>query len=299
MRKKLIIIGAGPAGITASIYAKRAGMDFILLEKYIPGGNLVNAYEIENYPGFAKISGAELAMNMQNQLSYLNIDTVYDQAIEITKKDNGFILKTLNGSTYETENIILALGTKPKTLELENEDKYLGKGISYCATCDGAFYKEKEVLVVGGGNSAVSEATFLAAIVKKVTIISRHRLRADKKDIDKLLSFKNVEVIENQKVDKLIGKEKIEKVILKSTIDESINELKVDGIFIYIGQIPPTAWLSKLNILNKYGFILTNDKFETQINGLYAIGDCIEKELRQIVTAQADAAIVIENIKNK
>ena len=194
--KDLIIIGAGPAGVTSAIYAKRSGLDFDIYEKSCIGGNVVNAFEIENYPGVGKIVGSDLAMNFMNELTALDVNVKYDEVTSITKVEDGFEVKTMFGEVNKAKKILLALGTKPRKLNIANEDKFIGKGISFCATCDGAFYKNKVVLVVGGGNSALTETMYLANIVKKAYLITRHELKGDKKEIAKIKALNNVEIIE-------------------------------------------------------------------------------------------------------
>lgn len=294
--KDLAIIGAGPGGVTAAIYAKRSGLEFDIFEKYCVGGNVVTAFEIENYPGVGKIVGADLAMNFMNELSELQIDVTYDEVIEIKKLDDRFELKTLNGETRLYKKVLLALGTKPRQLDVENEDKYLGRGISFCATCDGAFYNNKEVLIVGGGNSALTETLYLANIVKKAYIMTRHELKGDKKEIAKIKALNNVEVLEFKSINKLIEEDGLKGVQLIDTNTKELSELRVDGIFVYIGQLPPTAFLKDLGILNERGFIEVDNHFETSVKGLFAIGDCINKVVRQIVTATGDAASAIHFI---
>ena len=294
--KDLAIIGAGPGGVTAAIYAKRSGLEFDIFEKYCVGGNVVTAFEIENYPGVGKIVGADLAMNFMNELSELQIDVTYDEVIEIKKLEDEFELKTLNGETRLYKKVLLALGTKPRQLDVENEDKYLGRGISFCATCDGAFYNNKEVLIVGGGNSALTETLYLANIVKKAYIMTRHELKGDKKEIAKIKALNNVEVLEFKSINKLIEEDGLKGVQLIDTNTKELSELKVDGIFVYIGQLPPTAFLKDLGILNERGFIEVDNHFETSVKGLFAIGDCINKVVRQIVTATGDAASAIHFI---
>lgn len=294
--KDLAIIGAGPGGVTAAIYAKRSGLEFDIFEKYCVGGNVVTAFEIENYPGVGKIVGADLAMNFMNELSELQIDVTYDEVIEIKKLEDEFELKTLNGETRLYKKVLLALGTKPRQLNVENEDKYLGRGISFCATCDGAFYNNKEVLIVGGGNSALTETLYLANIVKKAYIMTRHELKGDKKEIAKIKALNNVEVLEFKSINKLIEEDGLKGVQLIDTNTKELSELKVDGIFVYIGQLPPTAFLKDLGILNERGFIEVDNHFETSVKGLFAIGDCINKVVRQIVTATGDAASAIHFI---
>ena len=294
--KDLIIIGAGPGGVTAAIYAKRSGLDFAIFEKSCIGGNVVNAYEIENYPGTGKIIGSDLAMNFMNELTELGVEVTYDEVIKIEKIDDHFkVTSTYNGE-LEAKKVLLALGTKPRKLNVEKEDKFLGRGVSFCATCDGAFYKDKTVLVVGGGNSALTETPYLANIVKKVYLITRHELKGDNKEIAKIRSLKNVEVIEFKQVKDLIGDKELEGAILLDTNTKEESVLNFDGVFVYIGQLPPTDLVKHFGILDNRGFIKVNHKFETEVEGLYAIGDCIEKDVRQIVTATGDAATAIHFI---
>lgn len=297
----VIIVGSGPAGITAAIYAKRYGMTLEIFEKSIPGGNIVNAFEIENYPGFSKIHGFELALNMQNQLKSLGVDIKFRNIIGVKKnEDSTFTVKASNGEEYHSKFVILALGSKPKTLDIYNENKYLGRGISYCATCDGSFYKDKDVIVVGGGNSAITEALYLASICKKVTIVARNELRATKAELEKLLSKENVVIKKHSSILSLIeDNNKLLGVRIKdSTNDEVYNE-SVDGIFVYIGSTAPTTFIQNLNIVKENSYIKVNENFETEVEGLFSVGDSIDKRLRQIVTAQSDAANAVEVIKER
>lgn len=298
--KDLIIIGAGPSGVSAAIYAKRANLDFIIFEKFAIGGQVINAFEIENYPGFNKIFGSDLAINFMNNLTALNVDVKYEEVVSLEKNEDIFILKTSLDNVYYAKNVILALGSNPRKLNLQNEDQFIGRGISYCAMCDGNFYKDKEILVYGGGNSAISEALFLTNIVKKLTIVSRSNLRADKSLVEELSSKQNVDILENKLVDSLIiDNNAIKGVKLKDKFNNEITFLNVEGIFVYIGAIPSTSFLTNLGILNKEGYIEVNNHFETKINNLYAIGDVINKDLRQIVTATNDGAFAIHYLLEK
>lgn len=298
--KDLIIIGAGPSGVSAAIYAKRANLDFIIFEKFAIGGQVINAFEIENYPGFNKIFGSDLAINFMNNLTALNVEVKYEEVVSLEKKEDIFILKTSLDNVYYAKNVILALGSNPRKLNLPNEDQFTGRGISYCAMCDGNFYKDKEILVYGGGNSAISEALFLTNIVKKLTIVSRSNLRADKFLVDELSSKQNVDILENKLVDSLIiDNNEIKGVKLKDKFNNEITSLNIEGIFVYIGAIPSTSFLTNLGILNKEGYIEVNNHFETKINNLYAIGDVINKDLRQIVTATNDGAFAIHYLLEK
>lgn len=298
--KDLIIIGAGPSGVSAAIYAKRANLDFIIFEKFAIGGQVINAFEIENYPGFNKIFGSNLAINFMNNLTALNVEIKYEEVVSLEKNEDIFILKTSLDNVYYAKNVILALGSNPRKLNLPNEDQFTGRGISYCAMCDGNFYKDKEILVYGGGNSAISEALFLTNIVKKLTIVSRSNLRADKSLVEELSSKQNVDILENKLVDSLIiDNNEIKGVKLKDKFNNEITSLNIEGIFVYIGAIPSTNFLTNLGILNKEGYIEVNNHFETKINNLYAIGDVINKDLRQIVTATNDGAFAIHYLLEK
>lgn len=298
--KDLIIIGAGPSGVSAAIYAKRANLDFIIFEKFAIGGQVINAFEVENYPGFNKILGSDLAINFMNNLNALNVEVKYEEVVSLEKKEDIFILKTSLDNVYYAKNVILALGSNPRKLNLPNEDQFTGRGISYCAMCDGNFYKDKEILVYGGGNSAISEALFLTNIVKKLTIVSRSNLRADKSLVEELSSKQNVDILENKLVDSLIiDNNEIKGVKLKDKFNNEITSLNIEGIFVYIGAIPSTSFLTNLGILNKEGYIEVNNHFETKINNLYAIGDVINKDLRQIVTATNDGAFAIHYLLEK
>lgn len=296
--KDLIIIGTGPGGVTAAIYAKRSNLDLLVFEKNCVGGNVVNAFEIENYPGVGKIVGADLSINFLNELDALGIEVNYEEIKEVKKIDDHFKVITTDDIEYEAKKVLLALGTKARKLNLENEDALLGRGVSFCATCDGAFYKNKIVLVVGGGNSALTEAMYLSNIASKVYVITRHQLKGTKKEIDELKGKKNVEVIEFKQIKELVSENKhLKSVILFDTNTKEEMKLDVDGVFVYIGQIPQTVFLSNLGILNERGFINVDKHFETSVKGLFAIGDCIDKEVRQIATAVGDAATAIHYLE--
>lgn len=294
--KDLIIIGAGPGGVTAAIYAKRSNLDFAIFEKSCIGGNVVNAYEIENYPGVGKIIGADLALHFSDELEKLGIEINYEGvvSIEVDNITKSFAIITDNGLRYETKKVLLALGTKSRKLQLDEEENLIGRGVSFCATCDGAFYKNKITMVIGGGNSAISEAKYLSRIAAKVYVVTRHELKATKKDLKEIKDINNIEVIEFKQIRKLISDGKrLKAVTLFDTNTMEEMTIDVDGLFVYIGQIPQTEFLKNLNILDEKGYVIVNDKFETKIEGLFAIGDCIQKEVRQIATAVGDAANAI------
>lgn len=295
--RDLIIIGAGPGGVTSAIYAKRAGLDVLVFEKYVIGGQVVNAFEIENYPGFSKINGFDLALLFQNQLKDNDIKVINEEVIKIEPNDNYFKIIT-NNNEYFSKKVILALGSKHKTLSLSNLEKYEGHGISYCATCDGAFYKDKSVAIVGAGNSAISEAIYLAKIAKSVNIIVRSKVKAEQNLVKELLSFKNVNIFEGYEITKLDGDINLSNITITNKVTKDEKILEIEGVFVYIGLIPSTKFLLDLGITDENGYIITDNHFETKIKGLYAIGDCIKKDLRQIVNSTSDGAMVIHYLKD-
>ncbi len=290
-----IIIGAGVAGTTASIYLKRWNFNILLLEKNMPGGIISNTSIIENYPGIKKIDGSTFAMNLYEQIKELDINYKYGNASEITQKNNLFIVNTDLGN-YQTKSIIIATGRTPRKLNLENEDKLIGNGISYCATCDGLLYKEKEVCVVGGGNSALEESLYLSKICKKITIINRSsKLRADEILIEKVKNTANIEVMYNSNIIKLKEKQnKLTNIIIKK--ENETKELLCHGLFIYIGFEPIIPNVPNLKLNDNY--IVVDEKMQTNIDNICACGDIIKKDLYQIITAAGEGATAANTIKN-
>lgn len=292
--KDLIIIGAGPAGISAAIYAKRSGLDVLVIEKNLPGGLINNTNIIENYLGYKSINGAELAINMSDHLEYLNIDIEYKEVIDVVI-ENDLKKVITNTETYVAKYIIVATGRSAKKLDLSESSKYYGKGLSFCATCDGIFYKDKEVIVIGGGNSAFEEAKYLSNYCKTVKILIRSdKIKADKKLQDEIHNLKNVEILFNSEVEAIFGEDKVEGVILKNK-----KVLKISGIFINIGYEPKTDFVKKLNLCDKLGYIEVNENYESKIPGIYACGDIIKKKYYQIIIAASEGAIASLNIKNE
>ncbi len=290
-----IIIGAGVAGTTSSIYLKRWNFNILLLEKNMPGGIISNTSIIENYPGIKKIDGSTFAMNLYEQIKELDINYKYGNASEITKKNNLFIVNTDLGN-YQTKSIIIATGRTPRKLNLENEDKLIGNGISYCATCDGLLYKDKEVCVVGGGNSALEESLYLSKICKKITIINRSsKLRADEILIEKVKNTANIEVMYNSNIIKLKEKQnKLTNIIIKK--ENETKEILCHGLFIYIGFEPIIPNVPNLKLNDNY--IVVDEKMQTNIDNICACGDIIKKDLYQIITAAGEGATAANTIKN-
>ena len=290
-----IIIGAGVAGTTSSIYLKRWNFNILLLEKNMPGGIISNTSIIENYPGIKKIDGSTFAMNLYEQIKELDINYKYGNASEITQKNNLFIVNT-DLENYQTKSIIIATGRTPRKLNLENEDKLIGNGISYCATCDGLLYKDKEVCVVGGGNSALEESLYLSKICKKITIINRgFKLRADEILIEKVKNTANIEVMYNSNIIKLKEKQnKLTNIIIKK--ENETKEILCHGLFIYIGFEPIIPNVPNLKLNDNY--IVVDEKMQTNIDNICACGDIIKKDLYQIITAAGEGATAANTIKN-
>lgn len=283
----IIIIGAGPAGMTSAIYAKRAGYNPLVLEKNTYGGQIINSSEVANYPGIKKIDGYTFATKIYEQLKELEIEIKHEEVINIKKNDKTINVIT-NKNEYECKSVIIATGLTKRKLNIENEEKLIGKGISYCATCDGAFFKENDVAVVGGGNTALEDAIFLSNYCKHVYLINRtENFKAEKSLLDSFKQKNNTEIITSANVKKLVGKEKLEKIEL-----DNGKILNISGLFIAIGQIPNCNF----DIVEKEnGFIKSNEECTTNIPGIFVAGDIRNKSVRQIVTSVSDGAVAAIN----
>lgn len=288
-----IIVGAGIAGITAAIYLKRANKNILLLESNIPGGQINKTSNVENYPGFTKIDGPTLAMNLLDQVDNLNIKLKYEEVVNI-EKDKLFKVQTKN-NIYQASYVIIATGRTPNLLGLDNEKELIGKGISFCALCDGNFYKNLDVCVVGGGDSAFEESLYLANICKTVTIINRSdKLKASNILQEQVKAKENIKIIYNESITKInTTDDKITSVTLKN------GDLACNGIFVYIGSTPSLGYLQNLSIDFDNNYIMVNENMETNIKGLYAVGDTIKKSTYQIVTAAGDGAKAANSIIKK
>lgn len=283
-----IVIGAGPAGITAAIYLKRANLKICIIEKETPGGQLNKSSIIENYPGINKIKGPDLAYDFYEQLRNNEIEYKYGEVLDIDVNDEYKTVKTQD-EEIKTKNIIIAVGRTPKKLDNNLGDELVGKGISFCALCDGNLYKNEDVAIIGGGNSALEEALYLSEICNKVHIINRsEKLRGDESLAKKVKEKDNIEISYNKEVKEFISEDN--KLIgLKLKSEEEI--LKIKACFIYIGYEPATKFLKKLDILDEKGYIIVDERGKTSIKGIYAAGDIIKKEAYQIVTAASDGAL--------
>lgn len=286
----VVIIGGGPAGLTAGIYVKRAMLNAILVEKIGIGGQIIVTDLVENFPGFPEISGADLAMKFEEQARKFGLTMKGMVEVEsITDRGKTKLIKTSDGE-IEARSVIIASGTTPKKLGAKGEAEFTGRGVSYCATCDGFFFKDKVVVVIGGGDSAITEAIYLTKMAKKVIVVHRrNELRAEKINQEHAFSNPKISFIWDSVLEEIIGKNVVEKVVLKNVKTNSTSEIIADGVFIYVGLIPNTGFTNVKK--DEWGFILTNEKMETSIDGIFAAGDCRATPLRQIATAVGNGAI--------
>ena len=282
----LIIIGMGISGISASIYAYRAGMKVLLLEGSAPGGTINGISKIENYPGISSISGPDLAYNLFEKVNKLGIEYKLEKVTDVSLDEDSKKVKTTN-NVYEAKYLLIASGRRPKMLGLKEEEKFLGRGISTCALCDGTLYKNSDVAVIGGGSSALSEALYLANITNKVYLIHRREeFRGEETLVEEVKQKDNIELILNNEVTKL----KTENDTLTGIILKDGREISVKGIFIYVGFIPNTDYLKGSGIKMEKGYILVDEHHETNIKGVYASGDVTKKDIYQIINAASEGA---------
>lgn len=289
----VIIIGMGISGITAAIYAKRSNKKVLLIDKAMPGGTLNNIDKVSNYPGLVDISGPDFAANLFKQIKTLDIPYKLEEVKALKLTDNVKVIETTN-NTYQAKNVILAMGRRPKMLGLENESSLLGRGISTCALCDAFFYKDKDIAVIGTGNSALQETLYLANIVNKIYLINRRDgFRGDSMLVDQIKSLDNIEIIYNANIKELNS----ENNKLSEIIFDNNKHIKVEGLFIYIGSIPETKIVPE-DILDSDGYVIVDEYLKTKLPGVYAIGDIIKKDVYQLVTAAADGARVISYLED-
>ena len=290
----IIIIGAGPAGLTSAIYGRRANKKVLVLEAKSYGGGIINTLDIENYPVEEHISGFDFSTRIYNQAKNLGAEILFEKVIDI--KDLGKEKEVVtNKNTYKSKTIIIATGSENRKLGLENEDELVGKGISYCATCDGAFYKKKTVAVVGGGNTALEDALYLSDLADKVYLIHRRdEFRAEEATVEHLKEKENIEFIYNSTVTKLNNKEILESIEVTNK-DGSVKTINIDGLFVAVGRIPENQNFAKLIDLDEAGYIKAGEDCCTNVPGIFAAGDNRIKEVRQLVTATSDGAIAATN----
>ncbi|GIN62379.1 thioredoxin reductase [Robertmurraya siralis] len=295
----VIIIGAGPAGMTAAVYTSRANLSTLMIERGIPGGQMANTEEVENYPGYDHILGPDLSTKMFDHAKKFGAEYAYGDIKEVI---DGEEYKTIKAGSkeYKARAVIISAGAEYKKIGIPGEKELGGRGVSYCAVCDGAFFKEKELLVVGGGDSAVEEGVYLTRFASKVTIVHRRdELRAQKILQQRAFDNEKIDFIWNHTVKEIHEKDgKVGSVTLVSTEEGTEREFKTDGVFVYIGMIPLSKPFENLGITNENGYIVTNEKMETSVPGIFAAGDIREKMLRQIVTATGDGSIAAQSAQH-
>lgn len=294
----VIIIGAGPAGLTSAIYTCRAGYKTLIVEMGAPGGQAATTEIIENYPGFPEgISGPELMMSFYNQAARFGCEFFTAQVTGIKSMGNKKIVET-NGDALEAKSIIIATGTWPRELGVQGEREYRGRGVSYCATCDGFFFRNKKVAVIGGGDAAVKEAIYLANLAKEVFIVHRRdEFRAAKILGDKALAAPNIKVIWDSVVDEIMGENQVVGIKTHNVKTQEKGELLVNGVFLYVGTRPNTEFLDEAYSRNPQGYLITGENLETSVPGVFAVGDCREKASRQVATAVGDGALVLSAVE--
>lgn len=295
--KDVIIIGGGPSGLAAALNLRRSGRSVLVLEKDTFGGQIAVSPRVENLPSIKEISGADFASQFFDQVVELGAEFELEEVLEVKKDGKIFVVKT-NYNTYKARSIIIASGVKHRTFGLPNEKKLVGKGISYCAVCDGAFFKDEDVCLIGDANSALQYALLLANECKHVYLYTLFdKFFADKILVDRIKERKNVIIKHCLSLKEIVGDEKLEKLIFTDTKTKKDEELVVKGVFIAIGQVPHNDIFKNLVDLNK-GFIVVNNKMETKTPGVFAVGDCTDKKMRQVVTAVNDGSIAAFNVNN-
>lgn len=294
----IIVIGAGPAGLTSAIYAMRAGLSVTVFEKSIYGGQVASTSEVENYPAVQKISGVEFSNNIYNQAIAQGVDIKFDEVEEINLEGKIKVVKTSSGE-HKAKAIILANGVERRKLGCEGEEKFTGRGVSYCATCDGAFFKDKEVAIVGGGNTALEDALFLANNCTKVYLIHRRDSFRGEEVLEKSVKArKNIEILYNHGVEKIEGEKTVSKIEVKNLKTEEKRTIDVSGIFIAIGLKPNNKMFENVLDLDEGGYIVSDESCTTSVEGVYVAGDSRTKFLRQIITAASDGAIAAVQAAN-
>ncbi|MGN0547549.1 MAG: thioredoxin-disulfide reductase [Acutalibacteraceae bacterium] len=290
----MLILGGGPGGYTAALYAARAGLDTLLIERMSAGGQMALTGEIENYPGFDEgVDGFTLGMKMQSAAEKFGAKTEYDEVVAVDFSGKTKKVRTVGGEFFG-KTVVISTGANPRELGVKGESELVGRGVHYCAHCDGRFYKDKNVAVIGGGNSAVSDALYLSRLAKKVYLIHRRdSLRAEKIFEEALKNADNIEILWNSKVEDFITDGRVTGLKLRSTQSEKMSEIECDGVFVSIGRKPATEFLQGVVALDKNGYIVADESTKTGIDGVYAVGDVRTKPLRQIVTAAADGAVAV------
>ncbi len=295
----VIIIGSGPAGLCAAIYAKRAQMSLLVIERAgISGGQVINTYEVDNYPGIPGIGGFELSVKFREHADQLGATFLNGEVTDFSLEGEIKVIKMDNGDEYKAKSVVIATGGAPRHLNIEGENKLQGMGVSYCATCDGAFFRKKEVAVVGGGDVAIEDAIFLARICSRVYVIHRRdQFRASKSLTTKLMALENVTILWDSAVESINGKDNVESITIKNKKMDKIDTIALSGVFIAVGYSPNSEVYRRIVATDDRGYIIAGENCESNIPGIYAAGDVRTKELRQIITAAADGANAITAVE--
>lgn len=291
----LVVIGAGPAGLTAALYASRAGLKTMILESGAPGGKLVKTHQISNYPGVKTLAGTDLAMSMLEQAT--SFGAMYEYG-DVEKVDADKKVYLSDGTVVEAKAVIVATGTKERLLNIPGEKENIGRGVSFCAVCDGAFFKDKDVVVIGGGNSALEESLYLTTFAKSVTIVIRRDVfRAEKQIQEQIEANEKIQIIKKHIPKEILSENgKVSGILLENVDTKETMTLNCQGIFPYVGQDPMSQCLESLDVLDERGYVLVDKNMETKVKGIYAAGDVLQKDLRQVVTATNDGAIAAQHI---
>jgi len=287
----LIIIGGGPAGLTAGLYASRARLSTLLIESGLLGGTMTTTELIENYPGFPQgITGADLSQLMEDQARRFGLTVINEEVSKVSTEENKRVVRT-SESNYYSEALIISTGTEYRRLEIPGEETYIGKGVSFCATCDGAFFKDSRIVVVGGGDSALTEGLFLTKFAKEVTIIHRRdALRATRIYQERAFANPKIKFLWNSLVEEIKGGKTVQSIVVRDVKTNETKEVETEGVFLFVGVSPKTQFVRGFVKMDEGGHILTNENCETSVEGIFAAGDCRQKLLRQIVTAVGDGA---------
>lgn len=293
-----IILGAGPGGMTAATYASRANLSVLMIDRGIYGGQMNNTAEVENYPGFSSILGPDLAENMYKSSTQFGAEYAFGTVLHVQAQEDGSWHVVTDMDEYTSNTVIVATGSDYKKLAVPGEDTYAGRGVSYCAVCDGAFFRNQHVIVVGGGDSAVEEATYLAGLADKVTVFHRRdKLRAQQILQDRAFANEKIEFVWNTEVEEILGDDKkVTGVRVHNNVTDEVYTVDAAGVFIYVGVLPVSQVVADLGVTNEQGWIETNERMETARPGMFALGDVCDKELRQITTAVGDAAVAGQNV---
>lgn len=290
----IVIVGSGPGGMTAGIYGGRAELKTLILEKNFHGGQMVSTNEVENYPALPEATGMMLSNDMLNHAKKFGAEIRYAGVDKIEAMENGVKKLTVGNEEILAKTVILSMGSKSRQLGLENEERLTGRGVGYCAICDGGFYRDKIVAVNGGGDTAIEDALYLSRIAKKVYVIHRRdELRANKTLQTRVFNAENVEIVWNSTIKEIVGEDKLEAIVTVDKTDSSERRIELDGLFVAIGANPVSELVKDVVELDPKGYIVTDEDCKTNVEGIYAVGDIRVKSLRQIITAAADGAIAV------